>query len=85
MMSARLERTDYTEKTRQTLEKYNYAVQKRDSDVKKKKKKKTFLILPTLKTDFLSKILPIEFRETSNYTGEEIATGDFKFNPHDVS
>jgi hypothetical protein len=43
------------------------------------------LILPTLKTDFLSKILPIEFRETSNYTGEEIATGDFKFNPHDVS
>jgi uncharacterized HAD superfamily protein len=85
MMSARLERTDYTEKTRQTLEKYNYAVQKRDSDVKKKKKKKTFFILTKLKTDFLSKILPIEFRETSNYTGEEIATGDFKFNPHDVS
>ncbi|KAI8881680.1 Thioesterase/thiol ester dehydrase-isomerase [Backusella circina FSU 941] len=53
MMQTRLERTDYPEDIRKTLEEYNYA------------------------------ILPIEFRETSNYTGEEIATGDLKFNPHD--
>ena len=47
MMSARLARTDYPENIRQTLEKYNYSVQKRESDVRR-----LLFDFTNIKTDF---------------------------------